>query len=353
MKALVAYPSTQNSPKLIEFAGEPVRESQLQVEMLCVGICGTDREILGGKYGQAPEGSDFLILGHESLGKVIYAPPNCGFEKGDHVVGIVRHPDPDPCPNCAIGEWDMCRNGRYTEHGIKGLHGFCRERYALDPHHAVKVDSKLGELGVLLEPASVLAKAWEHVERIGSRALFTPRRALVMGAGPVGLLAALMGRQRNLEVWVLDRAEETKKAELVKGIGAHFVSNLDDLPADSTIFDVVMECTGAPSLVLESMKRIGAGGVSCLTGVSSGGRMIQLDAGSLGREIVLENGAIFGSVNANKRHYEKGAEALAAADRSWLAEFITTRASLENWPGAIEKRSGGIKAIITGPAWQR
>ena len=151
------------------------------------------------------------MLGHESLGRVLEAPAESGLARGDLVVGIVREPDPVPCPNCAAGEWDMCRNGRYTEHGIRGLHGFGSERFRVEPGHAVKLDPRLGDVGVLLEPASVLAKAWEHVERIGRRAVWEPWRVLVTGAGPIGLLAAMMGVQRGLDVHVLDVVTEGPK----------------------------------------------------------------------------------------------------------------------------------------------
>src|SRR5262249_28074457 len=125
-----------------------------------------------------------LVLGHESLGVVEAAPPGCGFAPGDLVVGIVRRPDPEPCPACAVGEWDMCRNGRYTERGIKERHGYGAERFRIEPDFAVKVDPALGVLGVLLEPASILAKAWDHTERIGHRArAFEPRSLRATRAG--------------------------------------------------------------------------------------------------------------------------------------------------------------------------
>jgi glucose 1-dehydrogenase len=145
------------------------------------------------------------VLGHESLGRAVQAPAGGGLEPGDLVVGIVRQPDPVPCESCAAGEWDMCRNGRYTEHGIKELEGFMRQRYRIHPDYAVKVDPSLARTGVLLEPTSVVAKAWEQIDRIASRTVWRPRVALVTGAGPIGLLAALLGVQRSLEVHVLDR----------------------------------------------------------------------------------------------------------------------------------------------------
>src|SRR3954471_22197964 len=137
-------------------------------------------------------------------GGVFGPPADSGFATGDLVVGIVRHPDPVPCVNCALGEWDMCRNGRYTERGIKQADGFAAERWCAEPGFLVKVDPRLGLAAVLLEPTSVLAKAWEHIERIGLRSRWAPQRALVTGAGPVGLMAALIGVQLGLEMHVMD-----------------------------------------------------------------------------------------------------------------------------------------------------
>src|ERR671935_1185596 len=155
MFALTVQPGIAHSARLQEVA-EPAPESRtLLVQTLAIGVCGTDREIIQGGYGSAPPGQGFLILGHESLGSVLEAPAESGFAAGDLVVGIVRRPDPVPCPNCAVGEWDMCRNGRYTERGIKERDGYCSERFRIRPEFAVKVAPHLGLLGVLLEPASV------------------------------------------------------------------------------------------------------------------------------------------------------------------------------------------------------
>src|SRR5690349_1584892 len=219
MRALTVRPGTPNSLRL-ENISEPDRASgAVLVRAIAIGICGTDREIVAGKYGTAPPGSDRLVLGHESLGRVEDAPANCGLAAGDLVVGIVRRPDPVPCANCAAGEWDMCRNGLYTERGIKEANGFAAERFRTPPALAVRVDPGLESCGVLLEPASIAAKAWEHIERIGARALWQPRRLLVTGAGPIGLMAAMMGVQRRLEVHVLDRVTEGAKPAAVRSLG--------------------------------------------------------------------------------------------------------------------------------------
>jgi threonine dehydrogenase-like Zn-dependent dehydrogenase len=199
-----------------------------------------------------------------------------GLRKGDLIVGIVRRPDPVPCPNCAVGEWDMCRNGQYTERGIKQIDGFMSERWRIEPEYAMKVDRGLGLLGVLLEPTTVVTKAWEQVAAVGQRSFWEPRTVLVTGAGPIGLLAALVAKQRGLEVHVLDRIESGLKPELVRALGATYhagsVSALGFEP------DVIVECTGNGQVITDALQAVGAGGVVCLTGVGSGGRTVGLPA---------------------------------------------------------------------------
>jgi len=344
MRALTIAPGQANSARLEEIPEPTPEPGTILVQAVALGVCGTDVELVEGLYGWAPPGKDRLVLGHESLGRVLEAPAGSKFAPGDLVVGIVRHPDPVPCANCAAGEWDMCRNGLYTEHGIKQRDGFSRERYRLEPAFAVKVDPGLGLLGVLLEPATILAKAWEHIERIGERALWKPRKVLVTGAGPVGLLAALMGAQRGLEVHVLDRVTEGPKPDLVRDLGATY--HTADLAKAAADADVILECTGVGQLVIDVMEHNAPNGIVCLTGISSGGRTIPFDAGMFNRTVVLENDVVFGSVNANRRHYEKGAAALAAADRRWLERLVTRRVPLDRWSEALRRLPGDVKTVI-------
>ena len=184
MRALTVRPGTKDSLAIDDLPEPPESDGPVLVESLAVGLCGTDVEIIAADYGEAPPGADVLVLGHENLGKVASAPTGSDLTPGDLVVGIVRRPDPQPCPACARGEWDMCRNGQYTEHGIKGLHGFARERWRAQPDAVVKVDPKLGDVGVLLEPTTIVAKGWEQIERIGSRAFFDPKVVAVTGLVP-------------------------------------------------------------------------------------------------------------------------------------------------------------------------
>src|SRR5262249_44659977 len=226
MRAVTISPGVAHSARLDDVPEPPPSDGAVLVRTVALGVCGTDREILSGAYGTAPPGEPRLVLGHESLGAVEAAPSGCGLAPGDLVVGIVRRPDPVPCVACAAGEWDMCRNGRYTERGIKERHGFGAERFRIEPEFAIKIGRALGIRGVLLEPASILAKAWDHTECIGHRArAWQPRTLLVTGAGPIGLLAALMGKQRDLDVHVLDHNKGGPKEALVRDLGGTYHSD--------------------------------------------------------------------------------------------------------------------------------
>jgi threonine dehydrogenase-like Zn-dependent dehydrogenase len=345
MRAVTVLPGVAASVRLDDVPEPPESDGSVLVRSRALGICGTDHEILEGQYGSAPDGAQRLIIGHESFGIVQEAPPGCGFSVGDPIVGIVRRPDPLPCPSCAAGEWDMCRNGGYTERGIKARHGFGSERFRIEPDFAVGVDSDLGLTGVLMEPASIVAKAWDHVERVGRRShAWFATNVLVTGAGPIGLLAALLGRQRGLDLHVLDRNSEGPKPVLVRDLGGtHHTSkhSLRDLQ-----FDVIMECTAAPALVAEAIARCAPSGIVCLLGVSPSGQKVEFDIGGFNRKLVLGNEVVFGAVNANRSHYQQAGEALARADRSWLDRIITRRVPLSRWREAFTPQHDDIKVVL-------
>jgi threonine dehydrogenase-like Zn-dependent dehydrogenase len=345
MKAITVEPMVSGSAQLEDIPEPDERESEVLVEAIAVGVCGTDVEIVGGRYGWAPPGKTRLVLGHESLGRVVDPGASTALKKGDLVVGIVRRPDPVPCPNCAVGEWDMCRNGLYTERGIKEHNGFMSERWRIEPEYAMKIDPSLGLLGVLLEPTTVVAKAWEQAAAVGQRAFWEPRTALVTGAGPIGILAALLGKQRGLEIHVLDRIDSGAKVDLVRSLGATYhsgaISGIGFQP------DVIIECTGVGEVIADCIHTIGAGGVLCLTGVGSGGRTgSKLPIADIAANAVLKNNVVVGSVNANKRHWYKAAEALARADRAWLARLITRRERPEDFAKALTRTVEDIKVVI-------
>jgi threonine dehydrogenase-like Zn-dependent dehydrogenase len=344
VRALTVKPTVKDSLQLSDLPDPDAAEGSVLVAGLEVGLCGTDVEIVSGAYGAAPPGHELLVLGHENLGRVREAPAGGELHEGDLVVGIVRRPDPVPCGACAAGEWDMCRNGKYTEHGIMGLDGFARELWRAEPDAMVRLDPGLSEVGVLLEPTTIVAKAWEQIDRIGTRAFYDPHVAVVTGAGPVGLLAALLGVQRGLEVHVFDQVTSGPKPALVADLGATYHS--DTLTDSGIQGDVLVECTGVASVIVEALSGGAIDAITCLTGVSTPGKQEDLDIGALNRSWVLRNDVVFGSVNANRRHYDAAAKALAAADPAWLGRLITRRVPLARYADAFARGEDDVKVVL-------
>lgn len=344
MKALTCVPGQAGSLAVTDEPEPVAGADEMLVDGIAVGVCGTDREIAAGDYGSAPPGEERLVLGHESFGRV--REPAGEFAAGDLVVGVVRRPDPVPCGACAHGQFDMCRNGRYTEHGIKGLHGFASQRWVVEADYAIPLPAALADVGVLLEPTSVLAKAWAQVDAVGGRAWFEPERVLITGAGPIGLLGAMIGVQRGLEVHVLDRVTGGPKPDLVAAIGATYHSTSVEDVAKVAPPDVVIEATGASAVVLDAIAATGSYGIVCLTGVSPVGRRVQVDVGALNRELVLQNDVVVGSVNANASHYRAAVTALTDADPAWLERLISRRVPLARATEAFERHDDDVKVVI-------
>jgi glucose 1-dehydrogenase len=316
---------------------EPSREDgDVLVETLAVGVCGTDREIAAGRLGRLPEGRNWLVLGHESLGRVLEAPSGSGLVPGDLVTGVVRRPDPVPCQFCAMGQPDMCENGRYTERGILGRDGFASERFRIIRDDVIRVDPALGLAGVLVEPTSVVTKAWEQLDRAAPR---PHRRALVLGAGPIGLLAAMLGVQRGLEVHVVDRAECGPKPRQARALGAIYHTSPGDAEGS---YDAVLECCG--ELISEAIARTAPAGAACL--VSSSGPAATMNLADLSHDLVHGNKAIIGTVNSNQRHFRAAHEALLRADRGWLEGLLTEHVPLHEWRSAFTTSPGHIKTVI-------
>jgi glucose 1-dehydrogenase len=343
VRAIVARPGTRGAA-LLDLSEPRADDATILVEGLALGVCGTDREIVAGAYGWAPPGRDRLVLGHESLGRVLDAPADSALRVGDLVAGIVRRPDPEPCACCAIGRWDECRNGRYTERGIRRLDGFGAARWRSEPNFCVAVAPGLEPVGVLVEPASIVAKAWEKIDQLGSLSCGRARTVLVTGAGPIGLLAALLAVQRGFETHVLDVVTSGPKPELVAALGATY--HTETVAEIALAADVVIEATGVGRVAVDVIAATGPGAIVCLTGVSAAGRTIAVDAGALNREIVLDNDIVFGSVNAARSHYESAADALARADRSWLEGMITRREPMTRFDAALEHRENDVKTVI-------
>jgi threonine dehydrogenase-like Zn-dependent dehydrogenase len=218
------------------------------------------------------------------------------------------------------------------------------ERWRIEPDYAIKVDTSLGLLGVLLEPTSVVTKAWEETEAIGNRAFWEPRTVLITGAGPIGLLAALLGKQRGLEVHVLSREDSGPKPELVRALGATYYSG--SVMGIGFEPDVIIECTGAGQVIADSIQGVASGGVVCLTGIGTGGKTIGAGAADIAAEAVLRNKVVVGSVNANKRQWYKAGLALARADRSWLSRLVTRCERPENFTSALQRKPDDIKVVV-------
>jgi glucose 1-dehydrogenase len=329
MRALVLRADHDVGAVTLEDVPEPsIDEGEILVEALALGICGTDRELANRPRSIPQRG--YMVLGHESLGRVLEAPPGSGFLPGQLVVGTVRRPDTAPCFFCASGESDLCENGGFTERGLSGRDGFGAERYRLEAEFAVHVDPALGVLGVLTEPASIVAKGWEKLDRLVS---LRRSRALVLGAGPIGLLAALLGVQRGYEVHVVDQIDHGVKPDQARALGAIYHSTTSDVIGG---FDVVMECTGA--LADEAIRLAGPSGAVCFVGGGHGGAS---DAG------LTSNRILIGIVNSNRRHFVAGHEALRRADRAWLAGLLSPCVPLEKWREAFEPLGAGdVKAVV-------
>jgi threonine dehydrogenase-like Zn-dependent dehydrogenase len=346
MRALTVIPEQQGSAAVTDVEEPSPEQGDVLVEGLALGVCGTDREIIAGDYGEAPPGHERLLLGHESLGVVKEAPSDSGLVGGDLVVGIVRRPDPVPCDACGRGEFDMCRNGRFKERGIKQLDGYGSERWRVERDYCIKLDPGLRSVGMLMEPTTVVTKAIEQIQRIGEAMRFEPRRLLVTGAGPIGLLGAMLGVQRGLEVHVLDQVSAGPKPALVEDLGASFHTGDIAEVVGRTGADAILEATGVGKLVFDAMDHLSPGGIVCLTGLSPAGGALSVEAGSINRDLVLQNNVVLGSVNANHRHYEAAAAALAAADRSWLERMVTRRVPLEHYEQALESQADDVKVVI-------
>jgi threonine dehydrogenase-like Zn-dependent dehydrogenase len=344
MRAITVVPGQSGSAAVEEVPEPPKEDGTILVRGRLLGVCGTDREIAVDGYGMPPAGETRLVIGHESFGEVVETPSGSGFVPGDLIAGLVRRPDPVPCPACAAGQFDMCRNERYSERGIVGRNGYGSERWRVEPEFAYPVPASLGELGVLLEPASVLAKAWEQIDRISKRGFFLPERALVTGAGPIGLLAALFGVQRGYEVHVVNRTARGPKRDLVEALGATYHSgDARDVDVEA---DVVVECTGLAIVGRAAAGRLARGGIMCLTGIAHRPTRFDTDATALNRLMVLQNQVLVGTVSANRRHWEQAASSLAAADLGWLSGLLTRRVPLDQWTQALERQSGDIKVVV-------
>jgi threonine dehydrogenase-like Zn-dependent dehydrogenase len=350
MQALVTRPGVPNATA-VEAMPEPrPRGAEVLVRPLEVGVCGTDREISVGWFGLAPPGEDRLILGHEVLARV--ERDGHGFARGDLVTATVRR-SCGHCHACAEGAPDACETGDYAEHGITRLHGFAAELAVVPAPDLVPVPEALRRVGVLAEPASICARGIRHALAVGGRQPWRPGRALVLGAGAIGMLCTYLLRLDGFEVWTsaLEPAG-SEKAALVAACGARYVPVTETAPAalaaDAGGFDIVIVAAGSAQLSLDALGLLRRGGVACLLGIDGHDQTVQLHGPVIGLDAILGNRALIGSVNANVVDWHKAVEQLAAAAARWpdaLERFVGLRVPLDDFPDAFA--FGGVKATLT------
>jgi threonine dehydrogenase-like Zn-dependent dehydrogenase len=345
MKAVAVNPGTRRVELIEQEAPRLTAPTHVKLRMLDVGVCGTDREICAFQYGTPPAGHDHLAIGHESLGEIVEVGPGVSrLRRGDLVVPMVRRPCAhDHCAACRAGRQDFCFTGDFAERGIKGLHGFMTELVVDDERYMHVVPPGLRDVAVLVEPLTIAEKALIQVDQVQQRLPWAcdfvpgrPRqschRAVVIGAGPVGLLGAMALRVRGYDTSVYSRElAPNPKADLVAAIGGRYFSAQSTAPEQLAEevgnVDLVYEATGASSVAFQMMKVLGTNGIFIFTGVPGRKAAIEVDTDVIMRNLVLKNQVVFGTVNA-------GVEAFEAAIRD-VALFQ------ERWPAAV-------RALITG-----
>ena len=335
MKALAVFPGRARSLHLIDVPKPSLDEVSngrgVLVRVLRVGVDGTDKEIDAAEYGQAPPGDDYLITGHEGFGQVDAVGPGVTeLAPGDFVVATVRRPGSSLYDR--IGTSDMTTDDVYFERGINQRHGYLAEYYVDDAEFIVKVPTGLKHVGVLLEPMTVVEKGIAQAYEIQRRLrVWRPKRAAVMGAGTIGLLAALVLRLRGLDVTVFGlRPAPFLNADLVGMLGARYLSSAEDPVVEASRqfgpFDLVFEATGYSPVVFDSMQALGKNGVLVLSSVTGGDRRVEVPADRINLEFVLGNKVMVGSVNANREYFERGVEDMALAETAfpgWLPRLLT------------------------------
>src|ERR671923_1405919 len=358
MKAIAVFPGKPNSAHLAELAKPSLSDVAsgrgVLVKVLRVGVDGTDREINAAEYGAAPDGYDFLVVGHEGFGQVEAVGPDVAFIRpGDYVVATVRRPGSSLYDK--IGLQDMTTDSQSFERGINLRHGYLAEYYVEDEEFVVKVPSGLRDVGVLLEPMTVAQKGITQAYEIQRRMkVWRPRTAAVMGSGTLGLLASLVLRLRGLQVTTFGRATRPYlNADLLDRIGARYFSTTDtaikDVAAESQGFDLIFEGTGSSAVVFDSMQVLAKNGVLVLTSITGGNKKLEVPADRINLEFVLGNKVMVGSVNASRENFESGVRDMSQAEAEypgWLRQLLTHPVrGLENYAEMFERLQNPDGAI--------
>ena len=343
MQALVTRPGEARSTHVEDIAAAEAREEEVLLRTLEVGVCGTDREISEGLFGIAPDDEQSLVLGHEAL--AVVERDGHGFTRGDLVTATVRR-SCGRCIACEEDSPDSCLTGDYSERGITRLHGYARELVAEDPTQLIAIPTSLGRLGVLAEPTSICERALRHARTIGGRQPWQLERALVIGAGAIGLVTTYLLRLADVEVWTAS-LEET--SELVEQSGAHYVSTSSTEISELGTFDLVIEAAGNAELMAQSLGLLRRNGVACLLGIDPRRQKVEIEGRVLGVDAILENHVLFGSVNAHRRDWLAAVEDLDRARERWpeaLARFVTLRVPLDHFEEAFEHRGGKATLVL-------
>ena len=353
--AIAIHPGQANSLHLTEIPrGEP-GPGQVLIRVRQVGICGTDRELIHGSFGSAPAGAAALVLGHEMLGKIEAVGPDVlDFAPGQLVTATVRRPD--GCPACAAGQPDMCQLLDYTERGIAGLHGFMTESVVEDARWVVGVPHELAHIGVLVEPLSVVEKAWRQANLIQRRlASWQPKTALVLGAGPIGLLGTLLLRSRGLEVVTIARRPGPHLiSELVEAAGGRYAAteetSIQEVAAALPPIDLIFEATGSAAPGFAAMEVLGNNGVLVLLSGASNPPELTVPAAAINGSLLRGNKVVAGSVNSAREDFEAGVEDLARFETLWpglASRFITRHLDgLGDYARILDNPEGDIKTVI-------
>jgi len=344
VQALVTQPGHSHTTHIEEVPAVEAREGEVLVRTLEVGVCGTDREISEGLFGIAPEGEQLLVLGHEAL--AVVERDGFGFTRGQLVTATVRR-SCGHCIACAEDSPDSCLTGDYGERGITRLHGYARELVAEDPAQLVAIPKSLGRLGVLAEPTSICERALRHARTIGGRQPWQLERALVIGAGAIGLLMTYLLRLADVEVWTASLEPEN---ELVEQSGARYASTHDNELSELGKFDLVIEAAGNAQMMAQTLGLLRRSGVACLLGIDPRVQTVELDGRVLGMDTILENRVLFGSVNAHRRDWLAAVDDLDRARERWteaLEQFVTLRIPLDRFPEAFEHRGGKATLVLS------
>ena len=357
MRAMAVIPGQREFGVMDVPRPELQGERDVMVKVREVGICGTDREICEFRYGTPPPGRERFVLGHEAVGEVVAIGKSVrSLEPGELVVMTVRRPcDVASCVACRASRPDFCITGEFCERGIKEADGFMTEHVVEDEHYLVPVPRALADVAVLIEPLAVAAKASFQLEMILNRYPWEPigLRALVLGAGPIGLLGAMMFVARQLEtnVYSLEPAD-SERARLVRSFGANYISARDvDLAAlreRAGEFNVIFEAVGPAKVAFGSLGALAANGVMILSGLPSGQKPVESDLDGIMRDIVLKNQVVFGTVNASRAGFAAAVRSLEQFMTLFpgaVRSLITERVALADAP-ALLRKGGGIKQVV-------